>query len=237
MSIIALVAPFTPGSKLAGEAQTGPEGERYSVLYATIHTHVGKCLSEREHNMRDDSDFYMTVWNDEKNAPESICFASTRGWSYPCMGSFVDATDEVKAKYESYKKQQARNNTAASIRRVRKQAENVANALRIDRKTALRLINGCKDQSWKLEAVTKLLTGALRSSMRISFREQVREWLKDPAHKHSSPLSRRQWSTMHPMRFATVYRNGYNANSIERMNRPASEYGTITELYKRSGGV
>lgn len=71
------------------------------VLY-TWHTHVGLCLADREVNGRDDSDFYMKVWNEEKGAPEEIMFASTRGWSYPAMGSSVDATPEVRAKYEAY---------------------------------------------------------------------------------------------------------------------------------------
>jgi hypothetical protein len=65
-------------------------------------THIGVCLAERERNMRDDSDFYMVVWNAEKAEPEEICFASTRGWTYPCMASCVDATPEVKAAYAAY---------------------------------------------------------------------------------------------------------------------------------------
>lgn len=65
-------------------------------------THVGLCVKEREANFYDDSDFYMTVWNPEKKAPEEICFASTRGWTYPCLGSKVDASPDVMAEYRAY---------------------------------------------------------------------------------------------------------------------------------------
>lgn len=67
-------------------------------------TWVGKCLFDYEYNGYDDSDFYMTVWNSEKKAPESLCFASTRGWSYPCYGSWADATPEVIAEYREWLK-------------------------------------------------------------------------------------------------------------------------------------
>lgn len=72
----------------------------------TYETHNGLCLSQREMNGRDDSDFYMTVWNTETNAPQEICFASTRGWTYPSMGSYVDATDDIKAAYAAYQQRQ-----------------------------------------------------------------------------------------------------------------------------------
>jgi hypothetical protein len=73
----------------------------------TWETHVGVCLSERERNMRDDSDFYMLIWDEAENLPKEICFASTRGWTYPCLGSRVDATEEVRAKYVAWSEARA----------------------------------------------------------------------------------------------------------------------------------
>ena len=67
-------------------------------------THQGLCISEYERNGSDDSDFYMVVWNEEEQKPQAIEFASTRGWSYPCLGSRVDATPEIRAKYEAHMK-------------------------------------------------------------------------------------------------------------------------------------
>jgi hypothetical protein len=71
-------------------------------------SHVGLCVKEYERNGYNDSDFYMVVWNEELGKPESIEFASTRGWSYPCMGSRVDASPEVLAKYSAWEAEEAR---------------------------------------------------------------------------------------------------------------------------------
>jgi hypothetical protein len=68
----------------------------------TYESHNGLCLENRERNGYDDSDFYMVIWNPATQAPESITYASTRGWSYPCYGSSVDATPEVRAAYDAY---------------------------------------------------------------------------------------------------------------------------------------
>lgn len=78
-----------------------PERVAAFTLY-TYETHNGLCIREYERNGYNDSDFYMVVWNEADQKPQSIEFASTRGWSYPCLGSYVDATPEVLAKYEAY---------------------------------------------------------------------------------------------------------------------------------------
>lgn len=64
-------------------------------------THVGLVLRVWEQNGRDDSDFYAEVWNPETGRPESIQYASTRGWTYP-NGATVDATPEVLAAYAAW---------------------------------------------------------------------------------------------------------------------------------------
>jgi len=68
-------------------------------------THQGLVLAKRERNGYHDSDFYAIVWNEEKNKPEEIEYASTRGWSYP-NGAVVDATDEIREKYNAYVEKQ-----------------------------------------------------------------------------------------------------------------------------------
>jgi|SRR5579863_2078088 len=70
-------------------------------------THVGVCLQDREQNGYDDSDFWMEIWDEEKQETREICFASTRGWSYPCYGSAPDATPEVAAKANAYRRRLA----------------------------------------------------------------------------------------------------------------------------------
>jgi hypothetical protein len=65
-------------------------------------THIGLCVAEREMNGYNDSDFYMTVYISESDSFQEIQFATTRGWSYPCLASRVDATPEIMAKYEKH---------------------------------------------------------------------------------------------------------------------------------------
>lgn len=76
-------------------------------MYWIWKTHVGLCLNDYENKGYYDSNFFMTVWNEEKECPEEICFASIRGWSHLSYSSYVDATDEVKAKYAVWKVKQA----------------------------------------------------------------------------------------------------------------------------------
>jgi hypothetical protein len=42
-----------------------------------------RVLYDGERNFHDDSDFYAIVWDDELGEMRNICYASTRGWSYP----------------------------------------------------------------------------------------------------------------------------------------------------------
>src|SRR5215471_9027753 len=96
MAIRMMCTPETPGAVL-DEYWTKEAGREIWVHT----THEGCVLETREWNMRDDSDFYAVVWNDEKGEPERVDYASTRGWTYP-NGAAVDATPEVIAKYEAY---------------------------------------------------------------------------------------------------------------------------------------
>jgi hypothetical protein len=235
MAVIEFTKLFSEGSKLSGSQTTTADGLPVTSLYATRLTYIGKCLRDREMNGRDDSDFYMLVWDDELNAPKEICYATTRGWSYPCYGSFVDATPEVKAKYEAYIKLRARNSKAAQIRSVRSRAQEIATQLEISRAAALKLMYACADQRWKLEAVLKLFTSNLRSPMRIGFKEQTHTWLTDPAPKYASPLSARQWPLLHPMRYAQTPRGGYNAATISSMSRADTAALIIGDMLKKNG--
>jgi hypothetical protein len=62
------------------------------------------CLRDRERNWYEDSDWDMLVWNPEKQEPEWINFASTRGWSYPSYGSRPGATPEVQTAYDEHRR-------------------------------------------------------------------------------------------------------------------------------------
>ena len=163
------------------------------VLYTTHH---GLCLHSRERNMHDDSDFFMTVWNVEKGAPEEICFASTRGWSYPCYGSDVDATPEVQAAYEAWGTREK-----AILRKLSRAGK--AKKLRLVRRTMYQLAGTHGFSYLKLlhlrttyhgtwQKVMYLLTARIRSGFKLSLRNQVIAWLKNPESKYYEPLTRNQ---------------------------------------------
>lgn len=64
-------------------------------------SHVGLVLQTGEVNGRDDSDFFAVVWNREKQQPERITYASTRGWTY-ANSAGVDATPDVLAEVAAH---------------------------------------------------------------------------------------------------------------------------------------
>lgn len=66
-------------------------------------SHVGLVLYTGERNYRDDSDFYAIVWNPATQKPETIEYATTRGWTY-ANSAKVDATPEVVAAYAAWQK-------------------------------------------------------------------------------------------------------------------------------------
>jgi hypothetical protein len=102
-----------------GSSYVGKNPETGESIYETkpftiwlYDTHMGLCLEDYERNGRDDSDWYMIVWNPATQQTETIEFASTRGWSYPCYGSKPDATEETKAAAMEY----ARKNFLATLK-------------------------------------------------------------------------------------------------------------------------
>lgn len=157
------------------------------ILYTTHH---GLCLYEREENGYDDSDFFMTVWNPEKNCPEEICFASTRGWTYPCYGSKADATPEVIAAWEAWKEAKIRRNRIQAKWWARKEAREKAKQARISTAEYRKLRNSFNPETFV--RVLKLLTSNLRSDFRKSMAKQLRDWLADPAPKYARPFSEKQ---------------------------------------------
>jgi hypothetical protein len=153
-------------------------------------THQGLCLADYERNMYDDSDFYMTVWNPVTKRPSDIMFATTRGWSYPCYNSWVDATPEVRAEYQDYLAYQERRSEIMSRRRERQNDAEVGRMAGLNRIQIQRLRQAVGRSNW--EGVKKLISTNLRSGFRISMRNQIIAWLANPNPKFASPLSNKQ---------------------------------------------
>ncbi len=159
------------------------------ILYKT---HQGLCLFEREANFHDDSDFYMMVWNSETKAPQEICFASTRGWSYPCLGSAVDATPEVFAAYEAWKVVATRKRTIENKLSRRNRAKQIAKDCRLPTYHHVeKLYNALPGEKFE-RAIELLKVKKFRSAFRASMAGQIRAWVIDPTPKFPRPLSPKQ---------------------------------------------
>jgi hypothetical protein len=160
--------------------------------YWTRLSHVGLCISEREHNMYDDSDFYMTVWNQEKGEPEEIMFGTTRGWTYPCMASSVDATPEVRAAYDAWNKARIRRIEVTQKWQQRCEIREVASMLSCSAASIKRLRAATGIYKWPT-IVDLLLNKRIRSKFKLSLRSQIMNWLAENDPQYASPLSRKQW--------------------------------------------
>jgi hypothetical protein len=163
----------------------------------TYASHEGLCLFERERNMHDDSDFFMTVWNEARGEPEELMFATTRGWSYPCMASHVDATPEIRAKYEAWKARKDtearalhRKNKAIILRTLRRDIrDKIGTGDRYLRAIKLRKLIGAE----KLERLVTFMGRKPRGKWGKDVQAQIRRWFTEANPKYNTPLSPRQW--------------------------------------------
>lgn len=172
--------------------------ENHVTIYLS---HVGLCLADREYNGYDDSDWYMSVWDETTQSIKEVCFASTRGWSYPCYGSKPDATPEVRALARAYLERKAatatkqrRQEQARALIALRNGYREVAAiaAAPVMRVRELRRVMG--DDHYRA-CVTLLKTKKFRSKSREWMAGQIRAWLQNPAPQYPTPLSAkcRQW--------------------------------------------
>lgn len=153
----------------------------------TYETHHGLCIGEREDNRYDDSDFYMIVLNPDTDKFEEIMFASTRGWTYPCMGSHRDASPELMERYRAEQQAKLDRIREAGERRSREKREAEVQASGLTHEQAERLL-----RSHEGERLLRFLGKKVRSDFKKSLQQRVREWAADPKPTYSSPLSRRQ---------------------------------------------
>lgn len=157
-------------------------------------SHAGLCLFEREHNMRDDSDFYMTVWNAEKAAPERIMFATTRGWSYPGLASCVDATEEARSAYLAWETRETRRQKVLAARSRSVALSEKAKALSVRRSVAARLVGAYGRERFDrlVQLVTSRKNNRLRNAFKAKLADQVISWLSEPTPRYETPLSPKQ---------------------------------------------
>jgi hypothetical protein len=159
----------------------------------TYETHRGVCLFESEANGSWDSDFYMTYWDEATQAPVRTMFATTRGWTYPCMGSHADATPEVRAKYEAWKVARAEqmrreNRRAQAIVLCKRRAtiKSVASAHGVNYARLLKL-----RKHPKFDGMLALFGSRIKNGFRLSMRAQLVKWCNEGS-QYPTPFSRKQ---------------------------------------------
>lgn len=172
---------------------------------------VGLCLFETERNMHDDSDFFMTVWNDEKGEPERHMFATTRFACTVEFSSKPDATPEIREKYAAWlakveaeekerKLREYRVKMWETLRRFRRMEGEVAILYGVPKGSIIRLrkgygglmIMGCRKDGDYEAVLNLLISKRIRSNFKLNLRRQVVEWLKNPEPDYNRPLSPRQ---------------------------------------------
>jgi hypothetical protein len=173
----------------------GPERQGPNA-YWIKKTHVGMCLHESERNGSDDSDFFMTYWDEAAQEPKTVMFATTRGWTYPLLGSAADATPEVRAKYIAWGKAQVelankrnRKATADKMRIERNRLRIIAADFQVPYPRLLKLRKAY--QRTQFESCIKLFSQRLRSQFKLSLQAQLIKWLRGES-AHRTPLSPKQ---------------------------------------------
>lgn len=159
------------------------------VLQAGLYCYVGDG----------DGYHYAIVWDEEK---QSLCYIPTDSYySDLNLCAIVDATDEVKQKYQAYQLQ------------LKKEAEYKLKKMRVEEKLRdrKRWIAACEYIGLPYSVVKKKLKGnndilrlletKVRSDFKKSLKEQVITWLHDPAPKYSFPLSQKQLSYLAPTNY------------------------------------
>lgn len=153
----------------------------------THETHHGLCVAEQEKNRYDHSDFFMVVYNPESDTFSSEFFATTRGWSYPCYASRVDATQDVLARYRKWqddRNEAARQSREASMIAAERKLIADSGLCDNDAKKILALRDGAK--------IMRFLAKKVRSEFKLSLRGKIIEWLNDASPRFAYPLSKRQ---------------------------------------------
>jgi hypothetical protein len=101
MPVYTMVTTPRPGDEPLTDEVKQRNGLKFDAWVRTEYT--GKVLATYEKNGYDDSDFYAVVETDEPGVFTTVQYATTRAWTY-LNGATVDATPEVVARYEAFRK-------------------------------------------------------------------------------------------------------------------------------------
>lgn len=106
-------------TEIEGSALTPECGDKCCLGF-WIESYKGRVISLTERNGYDDSDFYAQVITDlDTLATDSICYATTRGWTY-YNGAAIDASPDLRARYDARVQS---DRVQAGIERARRETE------------------------------------------------------------------------------------------------------------------
>lgn len=205
MGIVRLCDANTPGAV---------KGESGGSTFYTVTEYEGCVLKEWENNGYDDSDFYCSYWDEEAQEIKTTIFASTRGWSYPCLATRVDATPEVRAKADAWIAKRERERRVRTALAGRNRAREIARKLdlpnyhrvvrlakaynvhgRIPSELHSTLLDGEKSLVHRVfDLIQSYANNRLRSKFRKSLAEQIVRWMRDDSPTYDRPLSAKQES-------------------------------------------
>lgn len=164
------------------------------ISFDGVESFKGCCVAESESNSFHDSDFYMAVWNEEKQCAERILFATTRAGCGKAFGSYVDVTPENLAKYRAYGAAQVRKRRIEEKLQVRREAIALRKVVGFKTYHDVKRLMSVTPEEVDFKRVETLLTAKLRSSFRKSLKARIIKWVAEVTPSYKSPLSAKQWN-------------------------------------------
>lgn len=188
--------------------------------YAVREAYEGRVLSTGERNGYHDSDFTVTVWDDETDGPRTFVYATTRAPTYH-LYAHVDAVPEIIEKAKVRDAYFNRRSYVMAKRGAAKRRAEIAGKLGVKMSAIRRLEAGMSrgldhraptartrysnDLAYSygflregneldrvLQLAVSLKAGRLRSAFKKKLAQQVVDWLNDPEPRYATPLSKRQ---------------------------------------------
>lgn len=169
----------------AAQWNTDPEWANTQVLVTFAN---GRVLAERERNLTQDSDFFVTYMDDYGIIREKE-YATTRAWSYPNRASF-DAPEALFIEYQERLIKAQRYHRANTLIKERKERQQRLSAANMSFKDYLKLKRSIGVKT--TNSIIDMMSKKIRSPFKKSIINQVREWLANPEPKYKTPLSERQ---------------------------------------------
>lgn len=167
-------------------------GDKEHLIHTKTYA-IGKVVSLRESNGYNDSDFYATYYDEEKDTFVTIEYATTRAWCYPNNAS-IDASPELMQKFKTWKTEQAkRYREAHYLIYLKDLLDRIGYEIPLD--WANKLLN--IPNEYRKPCITLLKTRKFRSKFRQSLRNQLGSWLNEEHPKYPLPFSDKQWGYLY----------------------------------------